>query len=76
MLQHQEREATRFDEARAAADYTTAGVIAGEAVDLIDEILPAAEIVERSVNEASRLIAGASNRYSASAKVGPLQMSP
>ncbi len=76
LLQHQEREATRFDEARAAADYTTAGVIAGEVVDLIDEILPAAEIVEHSVNEASRLIAGASNRYSASAKVGPLQMSP
>jgi hypothetical protein len=36
---------------------------AGEAVDLIGEILPAAEIVARTAEEASRLIAGASNRY-------------
>ena len=63
LLQQQEQEAARFDEARAAGDFDTAGVIAGEAVDLISEILPAAEIVERTVKEGSRLLTGASNRY-------------
>jgi nitronate monooxygenase len=38
-------------------------VIAGEAVDLITDIPPAAEIVERMVTEAADLVAGASNRY-------------
>lgn len=63
LMQNQEREAARFDQARAANEFDTAGVIAGEAVDLISEILPAAEIIERTVKEADRLISGASNRY-------------
>jgi nitronate monooxygenase len=42
-----------------------AAVIAGEAVDLIGDIPPAGEIVERMTREAATLIAGASNRYRA-----------
>ena len=39
-----------------------AAVIAGEAVDLIADIPPAAEVVDRMVKEESALLAG-SNRY-------------
>lgn len=63
LMQHQE-EATRYAEARAAADFDTAAVIAGEAVDLITDIPPAAEIVERMVTEAGSLLAGASQLLS------------
>ena len=38
LLQHQEEEATRYAAARAAADFDTAAVIAGEVVDLISDI--------------------------------------
>ena len=63
LIQHQETEAARYDQARAAGDFDTAAVIAGEAVDLIADIPPAAEIVERMAKEAEALLAGASNRY-------------
>ena len=63
LMQNQESEATRYSTARNTNDFSTAGVIAGEAVDLVTEILPAAEIVERTITEASRLIRGASNRH-------------
>ncbi|MBK1662815.1 NAD(P)H-dependent flavin oxidoreductase, partial [Paracraurococcus ruber] len=63
LLQHQEAEAARYAAAREAGDFDTAGVIAGEAVDLIGDIPPAAEVVERIAREAEALIAGASNRY-------------
>ena len=63
LLQHQDEEAVRFAEARAAGDFSTAAVIAGEAVDLITDIPPAAEIIEHMVTEAADLVAGASKRY-------------
>lgn len=63
LLQHQDDEAPRYAEARAAGDFDTAAVIAGEAVDLIADIPPAAEVVERMAAEAEALLAGASNRY-------------
>ena len=63
LLQHQDTEATRYAEARAAGDFDTAAVIAGETVDLITDIPPAAEVVERIACEAEALIAGASNRH-------------
>ena len=43
--------------------FRTAAVIAGEAVDLVTDIPPAADVVERIVTEAGALLAGASNRY-------------
>jgi len=62
LLQHQATEAARYEKARDAADFDTAGVVAGEAADMISDIPPAAEVVERVVKEASALLAG-SNRY-------------
>jgi nitronate monooxygenase len=63
LIQNQEIEAGRYDQARATGDFDTLAVIAGEAVDLIADILPAAEIVERMAKEAEALLVGASNRY-------------
>ncbi len=63
LLQSQHDEAPRLAAARAAGDFRVAAVIAGEAVDLINDIPPAAEIVERMVDEATVLLASASNRY-------------
>jgi nitronate monooxygenase len=63
LLQHQDEEVARYAAARAAGDFDTAAVIAGEVVDLITDVPPAAEIVERMVTNASRLLAGASNKY-------------
>jgi nitronate monooxygenase len=62
LMQHQTAEADRYDKAKAAGDFDTAAVIAGEAVDMIADIPPAAEIVDRIVSRASALLAG-SNRY-------------
>lgn len=61
------REETAYEEARKRGDLGVAVLHAGEAVDLIEDVLPAAEIVARTVEGATRLIAGASNRYKANA---------
>jgi len=63
LLQNQAEEMPRYAAARASGDFSTAAVIAGEAVDLIGDIPTAAEIVERMVSQATQLLAGASNRY-------------
>jgi nitronate monooxygenase len=63
LLQRQTEEAARYDTARAIGDFDTAAVIAGEAVDLISDIPPAGEIVERVATEAEALLVRASNRY-------------
>ena len=62
LMQHQADEAARYDKARETGDFDTAAVIAGEAVDMIADIPPAKEVVDRMVKEASALLAG-SNRY-------------
>ena len=63
LIQRQDEEAARYAPARAAGDFDVAGVIAGEAVDFIANIPPAAEIIERMVTKAAGLLSGASNRY-------------
>ncbi|HKU95372.1 MAG TPA: nitronate monooxygenase [Vineibacter sp.] len=63
LLQHQQAEADRYAQARASGDFDVAAVIAGEAVDMISDIPPARVVVERMVDEATSLLAGASNRY-------------
>jgi nitronate monooxygenase len=63
LLQHQDEEGVRYSEARAAEDFDTAAVIAGEAVDLISNLRPAADIIESMVTDASSLLAGAADRY-------------
>jgi nitronate monooxygenase len=60
------REEAAYEDARKRGDLDIAVLHAGEAVDLIGEVSAAAEIVSRTVAEATRLIAGASNRYKAS----------
>jgi len=62
LLQHQDEEAVSYAEARAAGNFDTAAVIAGEGVDLIRDIPPAAEIVDRMAREAEILLARAADR--------------
>ena len=62
-MQRQDDEAPRYAKARAEDDFDTAAVIAGEAVDLITEILPAAEVIKHMVTQAESLLASASTRY-------------
>ena len=62
-LLQNEAEAARYAEARAADDFDTAAVIAGEAVDLIADLRPAGELVARMADQAASLLAGASRRY-------------
>jgi len=62
LMQHQADEAARYNKAREAGDFETAAVIAGEGVDMISDIPPAREVVDRMVKEASALLVG-SNRY-------------
>ena len=62
LMQHQADQAARFEKAKEAGDFDTAAVIAGEGVDMISDIPPAKEVVDRMVKEASALLAG-SNRY-------------
>ena len=49
-------EAAKYRAARAGGDYDVAAVIAGESCGLVRELVPAAEIVERIVREASTLL--------------------
>lgn len=63
MIQNQEAEAAAYAKAREANDFATAAAIAGEAVDLITDIPPAAEVIDRIVTEATALLSRASNRY-------------
>ena len=59
----------RIDEERArynaatADDFSTRVIHAGEVVDLITRVMPAAEIVAETVAEAARLLRGAPARY-------------
>lgn len=66
-LMQRRDEAERYAEARERGDFSTAAIIAGEVVDLVHDILPAAEVVTRIVREAEAQLSGASNRYGRSA---------
>ena len=62
LLKRQEEEAQRYAEARERGDFDVAAVIAGEAVGLIHDAPPAAEIVDRIIREAEALLSrGQSN---------------
>lgn len=63
LLSRQDEIAASYAEARAKGDFDIAAVIAGEAVDLIHDIPPAAEIVERMAGEAAEWLARAPLRY-------------
>ena len=57
--------AAEYAAARAAGNFDIAAVIAGEAVGLIHDIPPAAEIVDRIVTEADQILNGRRNSFAA-----------
>lgn len=61
LLQQVNTVVAEYSAARAAGNFDVAAVIAGEAVGLIHDIAPAAEIVERIVAEAEQLLLGRRN---------------
>jgi nitronate monooxygenase len=65
LLQNVNAVAAEYAAAKAAGDFEIAAVIAGEAVGLIHDIPPAAEIVERIVSEADQILLGRCNSSAA-----------
>jgi nitronate monooxygenase len=61
LLQNVTSVAADYAAAAAAGNFDVAAVIAGDAVGLIHDIPPAAEIVERIVNEADQILQGRRN---------------
>jgi nitronate monooxygenase len=61
LLQNVNIVAVEYAAAKAAGNFDIAAVIAGEAVGLIHDIPPAAEIVDRIVTEAGQILAGRRN---------------
>jgi nitronate monooxygenase len=61
LMQRSVEIAKEYAAAKMAGDFEIAGVFAGEAVGLIHDIPPAAEIVERIATEAEQLLAGRRN---------------
>ncbi|MGJ4946870.1 NAD(P)H-dependent flavin oxidoreductase [Bradyrhizobium sp. HKCCYLS20291] len=61
LLQQVERVSADYVKARAEGNFDVAAVIAGEAVGLIHDIPPAAEIVVRIVGEAEQILQGRRN---------------
>src|SRR3954468_8172369 len=66
LLQNVGTVAAEYAAAKAAGNFDVAAVIAGEAVGLIHDIPPAAEIVDRIVTEAEQILAGRRNSSMAS----------
>ena len=65
LLQNVSAVAAEYAAARAANNFDIAAVIAGEAVGLIHDIPPAAEIVDRIVTEADQIFLGRRNSATA-----------
>lgn len=59
LAQNQEAECKRYEEARLQGDTTVAGTFVGECVGLIDEVLPAAQITESTINQAAEILRNA-----------------
>jgi nitronate monooxygenase len=65
LLQQVKAVAAEYAAAKAAGNFDIAAVIAGEAVRLIHDIPPAAEIIDRIVTEAEQIFAGRRNSATA-----------
>ncbi len=65
LMQNVQTVAAEYAAARAAGNFDIAAVIAGEAVGLIHDIPPAAEIVDRIVTEADQILSGRRNSSAA-----------
>ena len=66
LLQNVDAVAAEYAAAKAAGNFNIAAVIAGEAVGLIHDIPPAAEIVDRIATEAEQILEGRRNSSAAS----------
>jgi nitronate monooxygenase len=66
LMQNAAAVVAEYAAAKAAGNFDIAAVIAGEAVGLIHDIPPAAEIVERIASEADQILAGRRNFQAAS----------
>ncbi len=64
LLQNVKAVASDYAAARAAGNFDVAAVIAGEAVGLIHDIPPAADIIDRIVAEADQILSGRRNSAS------------
>ena len=69
LLQNVNAVAAEYAAAKAAGNFDIAAVIAGEAVGLIHDIPPAAEIVDRIVTEADQILLGRRNSSAASSSL-------
>jgi nitronate monooxygenase len=65
LLQRMDTVADEYAAARAAGNFDVAAVFAGEAVGLIHDIPPAAEIIDRIVAEADQILSGRRNSSTA-----------
>ncbi len=65
LMQNIKAVAAEYAAARASGNFDIAAVIAGEAVGLIHDIPPAAEIVDRIVTEADQILGGRRNSVAA-----------
>jgi len=65
LMQNVKAVAAEYTAAKAAGNFDIAAVIAGEAVGLIHDIPPAAEIVDRIVTEADQILSGRRNSSAA-----------
>ena len=61
MIQNVRAVAAEYAAARAAGNFDIASVIAGEAVGLIHDVPPAAEIIDRITTEADQILSGKRN---------------
>ncbi len=66
LLQNIDTVAAEYATARAVGNFDIAAVIAGEAVSLIHDIPPAAEIVARMIAEAEQMLLGKRNSFTVS----------
>jgi nitronate monooxygenase len=65
LMQNVKTVAAEYAAAKAAGNFDIAAVIAGEAVGLIHDVPPAAEIVDRIVTEAEQILNGRRNSFAA-----------
>ena len=72
LMQNIKTVAAEYAAARAAGNFDIAAVIAGEAVGLIHDIPPAAEIVDRIVGEAEQILSGRRNSVASVSFPSPL----
>jgi nitronate monooxygenase len=72
LMQNIHAVAAEYAAARAAGNFDVVAVIAGEAVGLIHDIPPAAEIVDRIVTEADQILSGRRNSSASVSFPSPL----